>query len=262
MIPVSVLVMTKNEAGRIRRCLGALEGFSEVVVVDSNSTDETAANAREMGARVVNFTWNGKYPKKFQWSLDNLRLKHEWILFVDADEEVTQALKNEIAALFAKGPEHNGYFVRGRYVWQGKILAHGLHNNKLVLFDRRQIAFPEVNDLGLPGIGEIEGHYQPTLKSKGSLGQIKAPMLHHACENIEAWRRRHEGYAAWEAGMNARKAWPDDRRLVKKIFHALPFRGDVAFLHSYILKKGFLDGREGLDFALSRRAYYRMVSRF
>jgi glycosyltransferase involved in cell wall biosynthesis len=262
MIPVSVLVATKNEEKNLGRCLEALKDFSEIVVIDSNSTDETKNIALRFGARVENFTWDGKYPKKRQWCLENLKLKHDWIFFVDADEIVTSTLKAEISKIFQSTPEHDGYFVKGRYVWGGKILGYGLSNNKIVLFDRRKIHFPAVNDLDLPGMGEMEGHYQPVLKNKGSLGQLLELMLHY-CEDRAAWNRRHERYADWEAGMNRKGAWPADpdskRQKAKEIFRALPFRPAVAVLHSYVWKRGFLDGREGLDFALSRGAYYRMI---
>lgn len=264
MIPVSVLIVTKNEADHISRCLTALSDFAEIVVIDSGSADSTVDIARGHGARVEDFTWNGRYPKKRQWCLNHLSLKHEWVFFVDADEVVTEDLKNEMAQLFTNGPAHAGYFVKGRYVWNGQVLKHGLVNNKLVLFDRRKIHFPVVDDLDLPGMGEIEGHYQPVLKNSGSTGQLKAPLLHYAYEDQESWQRRHERYAAWEAGMNRKNAWPRDpdpkREFMKQIFRALPLRPAFAFLHCYVLKLGFLDGRAGWDFAKSRFIYYRMIS--
>ena len=76
---------------------------------------------------------------------------------------------------------------------------------------------------------------------------------------------RHEKYAQWEAGMNRRNAWPFDpdprREKMKRFFRAAPFRPLIAFTHSYIIKKGFLDGKPGYDFARSRAEYYRMVAR-
>ncbi len=261
MIPVSVIVVTKNEAARIGRCLAALSAFDEVVVVDSSSSDETAALAEQLGAVVVPFIWNGLYPKKRQWCLDHLSLKHDWVFFVDADEVVTHDLVAEIRALFKRGPQAAGYFVKGRYVLNGRTLRHGLQNNKLCLFDRRCLSFPVVDDLDLPGMGEVEGHYQPVLTAPGKLGRLNAPLLHFAYD--ERWDERHMRYAAWERGMNAKKAWPRDpansREILKRVFRALPGRGIAAFLHCYIVKRGFLEGRAGLWFAASRMRYYRMI---
>src|SRR3954464_5345868 len=86
--PVSVIVPVKNEAGNLRRCLPALAWADEVIVVDSQSTDETARVAAEHGVSVVQFHFNGTYPKKKNWALDNLPFQNQWVLIVDADEVV------------------------------------------------------------------------------------------------------------------------------------------------------------------------------
>lgn len=159
-IPVSAIIITRNEARRILRCINALKDFNEIVVADSGSTDDTPGIARTAGAAVVSYEWDGCYPKKKQWCLDNLTLKNEWVFLVDADEEVTAALAMEIAALFeGASPPYAGYFVPGNYVMNGRTLRFSLRNKKLALFDRRAVAFPVVDDLGLPGMGEVEGHY-------------------------------------------------------------------------------------------------------
>jgi glycosyltransferase involved in cell wall biosynthesis len=259
-IPVTVIVATRNEEARIARCLAALKDFEEVIVADSVSTDRTKEIAAAVGARVEVFIWNGAYPKKRQWCLDHLNLKHDWVFFVDADEVVTPQLLREIKKLdFAA----SGYFVKGAYVMDGRVLQHGLKNNKLALLHRGRMEFPVVDDLGLPGMGEIEGHYQPVLKGPGWVGQLKAFLLHEACDDRSAWTTRHERYAAWERGMNQRQAWPGDpkrgRSMAKKIFRKLPGRGVIAFTHCYIVKLGFLDGSRGFRFAKSRYDYYRMI---
>ncbi len=264
-IPVTVLVMTRNEASRIGRCLEALREFDEIVVVDSGSTDDTAVIAESAGATVEHFSWNGRYPKKRQWCLDNLNLKHDWIFFVDADEIVTPELAAEIRTVI-QSPACIAYFIKGRYVMDGKILHHGLCNNKIALLDRRAMEFPVVDDLDLLGMGEIEGHYQPVPKPDvicDDIGSLSAALLHHAHDDPAAWEARHHRYAAWERGMNARNAWPADplpwRQTMKRIFRALPGRGIWAFLHCYVWKRGFFDGKQGLTLAASRYRYYRMI---
>jgi hypothetical protein len=264
-IPVTIIVATRNEEARLARCLCALDRFNEILVVDSGSTDRTCEVARGYGASVIPFSWNGHYPKKRQWCLDRLSLKHDWIFFVDADEIVTAALAEEIACLDPNACA--GYFVRGRYIWDGRPLDHGLKNNKLVLFDRRKFEFPVVNDLDLPGMGEMEGHYQPVLKAgyrAEKIGQLAREMDHEVDNTESGWLARHERYAAWERGMNARRSWPADpvrsRQMLKRIFRAIPGRWIIAFLHCYVWRGGFRDGAPGLDFALKRARYYRMIS--
>ncbi len=260
-VPVSVVVAVRNESARIVRCLEALQSFDEIVVVDSGSTDGTQDLAGRSGATVVPYIWDGTYPKKRQWCLDHLKLRHDWIFFVDADEIVTEDLVAELQALFQNGPTHDGYFVKGLYVAGGRVLRHGLSNNKLALFDRRRFAFPVVDDLGLEGMGEMEGHYQPMPKAGASIGCLRYGLLHEAYEGD--WDARHRRYAMWEAGMNARRAWPVDpdprRQALKVIFRAMPFRPLAAFCHSYVWKRGFMDGVAGWRLARDRFRYYRMV---
>ena len=109
-IPVSVVVMTRNEAANLPVCLPSLARFAECFVVDSGSGDGTPDIALSHGAQLVPFRWNGRYPKKKQWCLDSLPFAHDWVLFVDADERPTAELVEEIACLMAgssaDGPRH------------------------------------------------------------------------------------------------------------------------------------------------------------
>lgn len=267
MIPVSVIIVTRNNSKTIERCLSALNrgGFSEIFVVDSNSDDGTQDLAKRSGARVSCFTWNNIYPKKKQWCLDNLSLKNDWVFFVDADEIVSAELIGEIETLFARGPDCAGYFVKGFYVIGDKVLKHGLCNNKIALLDRHKMAFPVIDDLDIPGMGEIEGHYQPVLKpgcEGETIGRLKAGMLHYAYD--EDWDARHRRYAAWEKAMNEREAWPRDpvrwRQALKQIFRALPGRGMIAFIHCYVFRLGCLEGKTGFKLACDRYRYYRLIA--
>jgi glycosyltransferase involved in cell wall biosynthesis len=265
-IPVSVIIATRNEEKNIARCLRALEGFDEIIVVDSASTDKTCEIAQEMGTRVEQFVWDGKYPKKRQWILNNLKLSHDWVFWVDADEEVTSALKSELKTLFLNNVHNAGYFIRGRYVWRGEELHHGMMNNKIALIHKHKMEFPVVDDLHIEGMGEMEGHYQPVLKqgfSAARIGQVTEPLLHHAYDDEAAWEKRHERYARWEAEMTRKKSWPVDpvpwRERAKCLIRTSIFRPWIMFGYSYIWKLGFLDGVAGFEFARSRMRYCRMI---
>src|ERR671936_1575734 len=87
--PLSVLVPVKNEAANLRECLASVSFAQEIVVVDSASTDGTQAIAEAAGAGVVQFIWNGKFPRKNKWALENTPWQNEWVLIVDADERIT-----------------------------------------------------------------------------------------------------------------------------------------------------------------------------
>ena len=265
-IPVTVIVTTKNEESCIGRCLDALLYFEHVIVVDSQSTDKTCEIARSKGAEVIHYQWDGRYPKKRQWCLDTITISHDWVFWVDADEVVQPELIEEMRALFKGKPQCAGYFIYGQYVWNGRLLKYGLRNNKIALFNRHKMGFPVVEDLDIDGMGEIEGHYQPVLSDENEkfrICQLKNPLLHYAYEDKEGWEERHERYAQWEARMTLRSAWPDDpvawRQSVKSLLRRSFLRSYVFFILSYILKCGFLDGKDGLWFALSRFYYARRV---
>jgi glycosyltransferase involved in cell wall biosynthesis len=93
---ISVLIPTLNEARNISECVASVRWADEIVVVDSGSTDGTLDAARRGGARIVEFTWNGRLPKKKNWALENVEWKNEWVLILDADERVSAGLAEEI----------------------------------------------------------------------------------------------------------------------------------------------------------------------
>lgn len=264
MIPVTAIVVTRNEEANIAACLASLGIFQQIIVVDSQSRDRTKDIAEQAGASVLDFVWNKQYPKKRQWILDTVPLQTDWIFFVDADEILTQDLAGEMMQLFSKAPDCDGYFVTGAYRVDGKILRHGLQNKKLCLFRRTRFQFPVVDDLDIPGMGEIEGHYQPVvIADPVSIGHIRSPLVHTALEDERAWAFRHERYALWEAGMNKKDAWPRDpvpwRQTVKVWLRRNKWRPELMFFLSYVALGGFLDCKDGKTFAYRKYRYYKMI---
>lgn len=265
-IPVSVLITTKNEGANIARCLGALQEFAQIIVIDSHSSDKTCEIARKNGAKVVLYQWDGRYPKKRGWCLENLDIAYDWVFWVDGDEVVTPELVQEIRKLFNAEPKEAGFFISGQYVWNGKILRYGLQNNKIALFNRYKMKFPIIDDLEIEGMGEIEGHYQPVFKADvGSIGRLRAGLLHYAYEDKQGWEERHIRYASWEAQMNKRGGWPKDplwwREILKKRVRKSILRPYIMFLYCYLVKFGFLDGVNGYKFAISRKNYCDLIVR-
>ena len=133
-LPVTVIVPTKDEATNLPGCLQSLGShFSEVIVVDSDSADETPRIAAEHGARVEAFLWNGRFPKKRNWALDNLSINTDWVLFLDADERVTNGFLEELGQALRRGG-HVGFWLRYNNWFFGKKLRHGDPMRKLALF--------------------------------------------------------------------------------------------------------------------------------
>lgn len=264
-IPVSVIVMTRNEAANIADCLSCLRGFAQVLVVDSDSADGTVAIARGLGATVIPFTWNGRYPKKKQWSLSHAGVRHDWVLFVDADERVTPELAAEIATkVRAPGDDAcTAFFISSRPVWLGRQLRHGTPYRKIALMRRDRAAFPVCDDLHVARMWEVEGHYQPAIQ--GPVGRLRQALLHADAKPPSAWFDRHNRYSDWEAALSGpgtrragarlagERGW---RRLAKRMVMSLPGRPVLAFLFDYLCCLGFMDGKAGLHHAVARAFYY------
>ncbi|MBI5450835.1 MAG: glycosyltransferase family 2 protein [Gammaproteobacteria bacterium] len=265
-IPVSVIIMTKNEQRNIAKCLRSVSDFAEVFVVDSNSSDDTCKIAEATGASVVNFTWNGKYPKKKQWCLENLPFSYDWVLYLDADEELYPGLVDEIRARLIPAPAETGFFVSYDYAFLGKTLKHGHRIYKLVLFNRHQGRFLDYDDLDVANMWEVEGHYQPKLAGKA--GVLKNRMLHNDQDPLYHFINKLNKYSDWEAALRIKgtlrhgeqAALSPLRLLMQRVGDRLPCRGAAMFCYSYILKLGILDGKAGLYYALVLAYYHSFIN--
>lgn len=256
--------MTKNEEMNLPKCLDSVSRFDEIFVVDSQSDDRTEEIARGAGAHFVEFVWDGRYPKKKQWCLENLPFRHSWVLFLDADEEVTAPLMSEIAVMAAAGFDKAGYFVGYDYIFLGRRLRHGLRIYKLVLFDRERAVYLEHDDLDVENMWEVEGHYQPRID--GPVGALRQRMLHDDHEDLFHYFDRHNRYSDWEAAYRTRNGVDSDaetqigrRPSLKHAFAKMPFRPLGIFLYSYVVAGGVLDGRAGFHYAMSRSFYYWQI---
>ncbi|WP_010272266.1 glycosyltransferase family 2 protein [Paenibacillus senegalensis] len=263
-IPVSVIIMTKNEQRNIRKCLQSVREFAEVFVVDSSSTDKTVEIAQRMGAAVIPFEWNGGYPKKKQWCLENLPFKYDYVMYVDADEEPSPKLIEELRSLFAGGKLKAGYFVGYDHMFVKKVLKYGHRMYKLVLFHRKKGRFLDYDDLDAANMWEVEGHYQPQIS--GETGVLKNTILHSDHDSLFDYFAKHNRYSDWEAVVRSNGAYHNLnesqiklRALQKKMFHRMPCKWVFAFLHSYIFKLGILDGAAGFHYAFARSVYYWQV---
>lgn len=256
---VSVLVPVKNEAVNLRRCLPALAWADEVFVVDSQSTDDTARVAAEYGARVVQFHFNGTYPKKKNWSLENLPFRNEWVLIVDADEVVVPELAEEIARRTA-ADEADGFYLNSKYYFLGRRIRHCGYSEawNLRLFKHRLGRYERMPVR--PGVrtGDNEAHEHVELR--GRVLRLEHELDHHAYPTISAWVEKHNRYAVWESEMYERflresvpasiGAGKRFKRLLKKVYLRLPMRFLIRFVYAYVVRLGFLDGMPGLVFCI------------
>ena len=195
MARVTVVIPVKNEAQNLPECLSRLDGFARIVVVDSRSTDATGSIARALGAEVLQFEWNGKFPKKRNWVLRNHTFETDWVLFLDADEFVTEAFKQELATALADSP-HAGYWLNYERRFLGKRLRHGDEFNKLALFRVGVGEYERIEENQWSSL-DMEIHEHPALN--GTAGEIKAPIEHNEYRGLHHYIAKHNEYASWEA---------------------------------------------------------------
>jgi len=257
VLPLSVIVPTKNEAHNLVRCLESLRQVGEVYVIDSQSTDATAEVARGYGAKVVQFHYHGGWPKKRQWAMDTLPFTHDWIFLVDADEAMTPELANEIR-LAIQDSRFTGYYIKLQNYFLGRPLRHsGASFYKLSLFRHGKGRFEcRLKDQD-SSMADMEVHEHVIVD--GATAKLKNPLLHHNVESLSRYIRKHDEYSNWDArvwmqgeagsgelppalfGTQAQR-----RRWLRKKFLSVPGSPLAYFLYKYLLCLGFLDGVPGL----------------
>jgi len=257
VLPVTAIVPVRNEARNLPRCLASLRDIGEVYVVDSQSTDATADIALSFGAQVVQFHYQGGWPKKRQWAMESLPLAYDWLFLVDADEAMTPELTEEIRNAI-QDSRFDGYHVALQMFFLGRELRHsGANFYKLSLFRRGKGNYEcrlKNQDLSMADM-EIHEH----IVVEGRASKLKNPLLHHSVESLSHYIHKHNEYSNWEAKvwLNAeggeRELAPSlfgsqaqRRRWLRKKFFAVPGSPLLFFFYKYVLRLGFLDGVPGL----------------
>jgi len=256
-LPVSVIVAARNEARNLPRCLEALRDVGEVYVIDSQSTDATPEIARSFGAKVVQFHYQGGWPKKRQWAMETLPLAFDWILLLDADEALTPALADEIRQA-VEDPNISGYYISLQLQFLGRTLRHGDASFwKLSLFRRGKGRYEcRLKDQD-SSMADMEVHEHVVVD--GPTAKLKNPIIHHNVESLSRYIQKHDEYSNWEARVlleteeSSRELPPaffgtqaQRRRWLKKHLYALPGSPVLLFLYRYLFRLGFLDGTPGL----------------
>jgi glycosyltransferase involved in cell wall biosynthesis len=263
-VPVSVIVPIKNEAGNLPRCLDSIRWADEIFVVDSQSTDASVEIAQQHGAQVVQFQFNGSWPKKKNWALENLPFRNQWVFILDADEVLPPEAEQEFAKAIAEAGETAGYWINRRFMFMGKWLRHSYYPNwNLRLFRHSLGRYEKLTEADTrSGDNEVHEH----VIVRGSTGRLRCEMDHYAFPSVEVFIEKHNRYSNWEARVSADRQLAgsgaqissgqvERRRKLKQLSQRLPFRPLLRFLYIYVWQKGFLDGREGYYFARLHALY-------
>ena len=267
-VPVSVIVPIKNEAANLPRCLASVKWADEILVVDSASTDGSIAIAQQHGAKVVQFEFNGIWPKKKNWALENLQFRNEWVFVLDADEVLPPAAEAEFAQAISGAGDIFGYWINRRFMFMGRWLRHAYYPNwNLRLFRHALGRYEKLTDAPTnSGDNEVHEH----VLVNGRTAKLEVEIDHYAFPSIDVFVEKHNRYSNWEARVAADTLLDssskkigsrtvDRRRKLKTLSRHLPFRPLLRFLYVYVWQKGFLDGAEGYYFA-RLHGFYEFLS--
>lgn len=242
MTTLSTIIITKNEAANILDCLKSVDFSDEIIVVDASSQDNTVSLCQSFSPKVkilVTEDWPG-FGKQKQRALD-LATK-DWVLSIDADERVTENLKNEIIKTISN-TSLDGFEIKFRSEYCGKLIRFGdwINDHQMILFRRQKGSF-------------VTDAVHERIQLQGRVGKMKGLIYHHAFPNLHRVLEKMNQYSTASAAQKLKEG--------KKggIVKALA-RGFFTFIRGYILRLGFLDGKQGLMLAISNAegTYYRYI---
>jgi glycosyltransferase involved in cell wall biosynthesis len=236
-IKISAAIIAFNEERNIARVIESLRCCDEMLVLDSGSNDRTVEIASKLGARVEEASWHGYAAQK---NIAAQLATYDWVLSLDADESLSEALEAEIWQIKKNGPKFDGYTMPRLAQYLGRWILHSgwYPDRKVRLFDRKKAKW----------VGEF---VHESVKVEGRVGHLKSNLLHFTCDSLSEHLRSMDSYTTLAA-------------------QEMVSRGEVAslgrllvdppwiFLRTYFVKLGFLDGAEGLAIAYMG-AFYNFV---
>lgn len=264
MVDITAIIMTKNEASNIGRCLESIKDFaSRAVVIDCGSTDDTVEIAKSYGADVYYHEFE-YYAAQFNWGLDNCNITTKWAIRLDADECFSKELCDEISENIALHDDDdvNGFVMCADYYFMGKRIGHGAKmKNKLMIFKT--------------GIGRIENRRRDahTILSEGRSITLKNRFQHYDFKDLNHFVARYNWYATreaqdyvdfingkQEAQLNDKETQKNREKKYGIYYKQKPFlRAFLLFCRNYFIKGGWKDGKEGLIYHFLSSFWYRFL---
>jgi len=263
-VPVSVIILTLNEEINIASCLESLQWADEIILLDSESTDGTIETAKQAREDIRVFTHPFlDFGDQRNWALDHTQPRHEWILFIDADERVTPACAEAIATAIRAPGDKVGYYLTCRNFFLGRWIKH------CTLYPSWQLRLLKKGAVRY----RKEGHGQREV-TDGPLDYIHEPYDHYGfSKGISHWVERHNIYSSNEVELIQRlRAEPlalgdlfsgdsvKRRRCLKRLAARAHFRACLRFIYMYFIRLGFLDGIPGLIFCRLRVAHEIIIA--
>jgi glycosyltransferase involved in cell wall biosynthesis len=242
---LSVAIITCNEERNLARTLVSVSFADEVIVVDSGSVDRTVAIAEAAGAKIIQRPWPGFAAQK-NFAIE--QCSGDWILSLDADEELSPELREQIRVLLPSNPPADAYFIPRRNLFLGRWMRFGGYypDPKLRLFRRAAANFTQP-----PKFEDRPVH--ETIVFDGESAVLDFDLIHHAYPTLEDYIEHMDRYSTLGAELLVAQKRTSNSPLA---FYCNVFLVPVlTFLYNYLLRLGFLDGREGLLLHLYHSAY-------
>lgn len=263
-LPISVIILTFNEEVNVCACLESVAGWcDDLWLVDSGSTDRTLALAATYTQKITSHPFEN-YARQRNWAQTTLPLKHQWVLHLDADERVTPELRAAIQNFFVKGLDQqvNGAIFSRRTMFMGRWIKHGGH---YPVYHTRLFR----RDKGHCEERLYDQHFVVELPVK----KLEGDLIDILTSDLDVWSQRHIRWAGLEAEETSNVAVQTDqvvarlngspierrRWLRTKLFRRVPLfaRAFGYFFYRYVLRRGFLDGTEGLIFHFLQACWFR-----
>lgn len=221
---ISTVILTKNEEEGIRKCLDSVSFSDEIIIIDDNSIDKTRDIAKGLGAKVYKRKLDDDYSAQRNFGLS--KAKNEWVLFIDADELVSQDLRNELLTINNKLSDYSGFYIKRRDVFLGKELKHGEAGNiKLLRFGRKDA-------------GKFKRKVHEYWHIEGKVGKLRGDLIHNAHKDLRGFIAKISRYSRLHAKQNQIEC--------KKSSIAKIILWPVGkFLYNYFYKVAILDGLSG-----------------
>ncbi|MBQ3575367.1 MAG: glycosyltransferase family 2 protein [Clostridia bacterium] len=262
MASVTAIILTKNEELNLGRCLDSIRGFVQrAIVVDSGSTDNTIAIAKEKGADVYVHPFEN-YARQFNWGIDECNITTTWTLRLDADECFPAELCSKLEKILSENEntDLNGIMLESNFYFLGKLIRHGGPKKRKIMLFRT-------------GKGRIEDRRmdEHTTVDGGRILELKDRFDHYDFKDIDSWIQKMNWYATREMQDYFEAAGQQDGLASKKIaavrkkkfgfYYKLPLflRCWMLFIYNYIFRLGFLDGKEGFVYHWMYQRWYRTL---
>jgi hypothetical protein len=256
-IDVTVIIPTKNDYQNLKTAISNLISFSQVVIIDSLNDINTKNLVDSYGFEYVHFQWNGIYPKKRNWVLDNYHIKNKWVLFLDSDEFISTEFINEIQNTL-NNSTCDAYILNYSNFFLGKELFYGEKMKKIALF-KNYLRYEKIDVTDNTGF-DMEIHEHPI--GFKNLGEIKTKIFHHDFKGLSHYLHKHNLYSDWESNRLHSKLDPKflttKQRIKYKILKT-PFGCLIYFIYFYFFKFGFLDGSRGFVFIILKSYYFFII---